>query len=72
MAAAFPINWKSGGIGWNRMNGVFSLYVAFRFGTPDGSRKSIGFVLRIGPKRKALYRARKQPWLLGCIQLRAY
>lgn len=72
MAATFPINWRTGGIAWNRFNGVFSLYVAMRFGGQEGHRKAIGFVFRVGNRQNALYRARKQPWLFGCIQLRAY
>lgn len=69
---SWPINWRTGGIGWHCFNGVFSLYVCPRFGLPDGSRRPIGVVLRIGKRERALFSARKRKWLFGRIQVRVY
>jgi hypothetical protein len=72
MAGAFPINWKSGGIGWQKWNGVFSLYICLRFGELQGGQRPIGLVIRFGKRERALYSARRKPWIGRYLQVRAY
>lgn len=71
MAESFPIRWGFGGIGWSKRCGIFSLFVALRFGVAD-HRKAIGFIIRVGHRRNALFSQRKRPWLFDRIQVRAY
>lgn len=56
--STWPIRWGFGGISWR--NGEMglspSLFVALRFGSIDGSRKALGFIVRRLPKH---YRAQR-------------
>lgn len=68
--SAWPIYWGFGGIAWrgSDMGLSPSLYVALRFGSIDGSRKPVGFIVRWLPKGTRSHQGLR----LGRLYLKRY